>query len=118
MIKLKPYFNYSDERGQLYGIIQKGIWKEINHITSSAGSIRGNHYHKKTLELFYIISGTIEVFIKNLRNGKETSFNVISGDIFIVEPYELHTFNIKTDSSWINMLSKRIDHNKPDIYRL
>ena len=53
-------------------------WKEINFICSEAGTIRGNHYHENTDELFIILEGKIKIILQNvlgkkdLENKKET----------------------------------------------
>lgn len=112
---LKSYFSKSDERGGFIGITQER-WAEVNFIETSANQVRGNHYHKETRELFFIISGDIEVTIKNLRSGEQTEQSFTKGDIFIIEPYELHTFRTRTDAQWINMLSRAMDQNNPDFH--
>ena len=58
MIKfINSYFQNDDNRGNIYGIINQSNWQEINIISSRKGSVRGGHYHKKTIELFFIIEG-------------------------------------------------------------
>ena len=116
MIKiLKPYFNFKDERGLITGIIQEGNWKEINIITSKKGSRRGDHYHKKSIELFIILSGKIRVHLSLIGNKEYTSKIVFTaGDVFIVNPMTTHTFEILEDSKWINALD-RIE--KDDFYK-
>jgi len=67
MIKiLEPYFLFEDERGFLKGLINFGNWHEINLIYSQANSIRGNHYHKETEEIFIILEGKIKVTLPPL----------------------------------------------------
>ena len=114
---LKSYFSKSDERGGFTGITQE-TWAEVNFIETSADQVRGNHYHKETRELFFIISGDIDVTIKNLRSGEQTEQSFTKGDIFIIEPYELHTFHTRTDAQWINMLSKAMDQSNPDFHHV
>lgn len=100
-----------DERGKILGITQD-IWQEINFIQSKKGAVRGNHYHKKTHEGFYVISGKIKITVTNINSKKNLDFEAKSGDIFVIEPYELHTFLALEDSSWINMLSKSMKENE------
>ena len=101
--------NYNDERGTITGIIQSGVWQEMNYITTRSGVVRGNHYHKKTQELFFIISGQIRITIYDVnKNDSANIFIAKTGDAFIIQPYEVHRFETQTDSSWINMLSSPI----------
>ena len=116
MRKLSPYLRMQDERGGFWGITQE-LWAEANFIETEAGQVRGNHYHKETRELFFIISGEIDIVVEGLRSGERTEMSVTKGDIFIIEPYELHTFHTKTDARWINMLSKPHDPENPDFHQ-
>lgn len=118
MKRLKPYVIFEDNRGVFLGITHDHIWKEINIIETFANTIRGSHYHKFTTELFYIIEGDIDVEIYNLKDiSQKIEFKAKKGDIFIVEPFEVHTFKVNIDSRWINMLSEILNKEAPDIYR-
>ena len=63
---LKPFHNFYDNRGEIKGIINEGNWEESNLIFSKKGSIRGNHYHKETTELIFLIEGKIEIILMDL----------------------------------------------------
>jgi mannose-6-phosphate isomerase-like protein (cupin superfamily) len=115
MQKFSPYINQLDERGGFWGITQEG-WAEVNFIETKADQTRGNHYHKETRELFFIISGEIEVTVDNLQSGEHTELLVSKGDLFVIEPYELHIFRTKTDAQWLNMLSKPFAQENPDFH--
>ncbi|MCA1614344.1 MAG: cupin domain-containing protein [Acidobacteria bacterium] len=116
MQRLSPYTTRIDERGGFWGITQES-WAEVNFIETAAQQVRGNHYHKETRELFFIISGEIEIVIDDLVSGAHSEMSVGKGDVFIIEPYELHTFRTKTDAQWINMLSKPLDEQNPDFHQ-
>lgn len=112
---LTPYMTKGDSRGTFTGIINTGVWEEINIITTEAECVRGGHYHKSTVELFYILSGEIEVEVSNDFCATETHL-VRAGSIFLVEPYEVHTFRCLTACTWINVLSKKMDESSMDFY--
>lgn len=118
MKKIKPYLIKQDNRGIFRGIMGDRTWEEVNYVETKKDTIRGNHYHKKTLEAFYIISGKIKISITNLKNKKQKELLVKKGDIFIVDPYELHTFKTLENSSWINMLSERMSDKNKDIHQI
>jgi len=124
MIEFIPnYFEHSDKRGSFLGLINFGNWKEINFICSEAGTVRGNHYHENTDELFIILEGNIKVILqkvlgkKDLEN-KQKTFNVKEGDVFLIKKNVNHIFEIIEHSKWINVLSQKIDKEKPDIHRI
>lgn len=89
----------------------------MNYIETKGGEIRGGHYHKETRELFFIIDGEIEIDIGNVAGSSTERYVVKKGDIFIVEPFEVHTFRCVTDSRWINVLSKRMNELAQDFHR-
>jgi len=120
---ISNYFEHSDKRGSFLGLINFGNWKEINFICSEAGTVRGNHYHENTDELFIILEGNIKVILqkvlgkKDLEN-KQKTFNVKEGDVFLIKKNVNHIFEIIEHSKWINVLSQKIDKEKPDIHRI
>lgn len=107
---------FTDFRGEIFGVINHGKWEEINYIESKSETTRGGHYHKLTLELFFILSGEIQVEIKNLKTQIKNEFIAQKGDAFLVEPYEYHTFYIQKDSAWMNALSLKMEKDTKDFY--
>lgn len=114
---ISPYFCFHDERGKMIGICNLKKWKEINYFSSQKGAIRGNHYHKRTLEGFFIIKGKIKVTLTNVVSGVRKKFLVDGEDIFLIKPGILHTFEVIENSSWINFLSRKVDQNDKDFYK-
>ena len=124
MIEFIPnYIKHSDKRGHFIGLLNFGDWQEINFICSEANTVRGNHYHENTDELFIILEGKIKIILqkvlgkKNLANYQKT-FNVKEGDVFLIKKNVNHIFEIIEPSKWINVLSQKIDGEKPDIHRI
>jgi dTDP-4-dehydrorhamnose 3,5-epimerase-like enzyme len=118
---LKNYVVKEDSRGIMKGLVNQGKWKELNFFSTFAGQIRGNHYHKKTDELFIILKGKIEIeWSKVDSKGKKiydlNKITVKMGDVFIIKRNTRHIFNIIEDSEWINGLSQKMDELNPDIY--
>ena len=114
---LEKYTIHEDTRGSFLGIINKYTWGEINFIQTRAGVERGNHYHRYTKELFYILTGEIQVDVKNIVDKAEHHFRATPHMAFIVDPYEIHTFTTIKDSTWLNMLSHRLDERSPDFFK-
>lgn len=122
MVKfIKHYFFHTDARGSITGLVQFDQWEEVNHILSVRGTVRGGHYHKEAKELFVILSGKIEVTTRNVKDGRLVEevdvVVVMTGDVFLVEPFVDHTFKCLEDSEWINLLSKKTDKDRMDIFR-
>ena len=112
-----PYKVNESSRGLFYGIVNIGIWQEINYIETKANQARGNHYHKLSTELFFIIEGEIDVEVKSIKGEIINNFRAIKGSIFLIEPFEIHIFKCRSDCKWINIMSNKINDNQCDIYK-
>ena len=55
---MQPDFEFENEKGKLTQLVREGF-RQVNVITSRAGSFRGGHYHKLNKEAFYIITGKL-----------------------------------------------------------
>lgn len=122
IVRLHDYFSHSDGRGAIRGLINTHDWGEINFITSDADQVRGDHYHRSSVEFFFIVSGEILVrswsLDAELKKGQESSTVVKAGDAFLVTPMTLHVFETLQPSTWINAMSPRMSDTGKDIHRL
>lgn len=118
--RIEQYFEHSDLRGSIKGLVNLGTWREVNLINSDAGAVRGRHYHKLTEECFVILSGKILVkFRKPTAGIPDLTAEMIfqAGDVFIVNPLVEHTFEILEKAQWINLLSVAMDSENSDFYK-
>jgi len=113
---VQPYFCSVDERGAMLGIFQGYKWEEINYVESTKGSVRGNHYHKETTEGFFVIDGKIKVTLVNMTKDSKRTFVAKKGDIMLIKPDTIHTFEMLENSKWINILSKPLSEKPKDIH--
>jgi dTDP-4-dehydrorhamnose 3,5-epimerase len=119
LISIQPY---EDKRGSLKKILMKSQLEgnkqieEVYLLYSENGSVRGNHYHKKTLEYFVIVSGKAKVALKNLDTGILEEINISSSDNLIlkVPPYVVHAFKNEEDLPLIMLAISSKEYNKLD----
>lgn len=78
--RLKPQF--TDERGSIFDLIEEQVG-HVGLITSNKGAVRGKHYHKKSTQFTFLLSGKMEFFTKDLRHN-DSKIKLI-----ILEPYDL-----------------------------
>jgi len=120
IIRVEHYFTHRDSRGSITGLINDGVWKEFNIITSESDIIRGNHYHKHTTELFMILEGCIKVKTQYVHDGQligEISEDKVhANDVFLIRPLINHTFEVLEASRWINVLSEKMDEENLDMF--
>ena len=50
MKKIKLSINYKDKRGLITDLLEKKTINAVTLITQKKGTVRGNHYHKKTIQ--------------------------------------------------------------------
>lgn len=114
---LTPEFNLENEKGRLTQLVSGG-WNQYNVIISPKGCIRGNHYHKTNKEAFYMIKGKIRLILE--MDGRKEEYIFQEQDMFMVSPYQNHTFEYLEDTILVSMydIGVEMDGGKMDIYTL
>ena len=95
-IKKKLLPNFKDKRGEIIDIIENEKINSVTIITFSKGAIRGNHYHKKTIQWNYVLDG--EVIYYSETNNKKSRVTMRAGDLSVSYPYQKHAFKSQTKS--------------------
>ncbi|MFH1899031.1 MAG: cupin domain-containing protein [Patescibacteria group bacterium] len=72
--------------GFLIDIIKTG---KFGIVKAENIGITGRHYHKKTTEVYYLLSGEIVVEVKE-KNKKEKKVKLEAGDVLVLQPYDIH----------------------------
>jgi len=114
---IKPVF--SDERGVVTDIVEDKDINSVTILTSKKGSIRGNHYHKKTTQYAYVAEGKFKVFTQS--GDMEIESRIIGkGDLVINPPNEKHAFLALEDSTLLACASgvRAGKHYEDDTFRL
>ena len=104
---LSEEFSHEDSRRKITQLFTADI-KQVNVYEAKKGSILGNHYHKETIEYFYIMRGSV---IYNEGRVFET------GDLFVVYPQEIHKIECVTDTKLMTFLTKPYSEKEPDIWK-
>lgn len=116
MVKImEPDFKFQNDTGLLVQLVHDG-WKQINVLYSNADSVRGGHYHKINHEAFYVVKGKLKLILEMNGNIEEHIF--IESDMFMISPYQKHTFAFTEDAIMVSMYDigvERSDGTK-DIY--
>lgn len=87
VIKLKTSFE--DDRGQITDLLEDEEINSISLITFKKGVVRGNHYHEKTFQWNYLLSGKIKL-VTQMPNGKRVEIIMNKGDLSVTVPMEKH----------------------------
>lgn len=104
---LEAEFVHSDSRRRL-SQLATADFKQLNHYEAKRGAILGDHYHKDTIEYFFLVKGTV------LYNEEKV---INKGSMFVVHPRENHKIECLTDVSLITLLTKPFDKENPDLWQ-
>lgn len=104
---LDPESTHSDARRKLTQLFTYDI-KQVNLYEAKSGAVLGNHFHKETIEFFYVVEGTLDYNLEKL---------IEEGEIFVVYPSETHTLTCITDVKLMTFLSKPYTPEEPDIWK-
>ena len=86
---IKLPVSFKDERGVIVDLIQDENINAVTILTFVKGAVRANHYHKKTFQWNYLISGKIRIVTKVL--GKKLKKVIMNpGDFILTVPNERH----------------------------
>lgn len=122
LILVKPYV---DSRGMLLKIfrhsqLREGNVGEIYVLYTNPGCIRGNHYHKLTLEYFAVLSGAASIALKNIDTGDLEMMELTAWDnrILKVPPGIAHALKNETELPLIILAvsTREYDEHDPDTY--
>jgi dTDP-4-dehydrorhamnose 3,5-epimerase len=118
-LKISPYEDY---RGQLKKIAKKSMLnegqeiQEIYVLYSNKGTVRGNHYHELTTELFTVVSGEAKMaFVEINKNNTEIITIKASDNITIkVHPNIVHAFKNELEEPLIILAVSLKEYNPQD----
>ena len=103
IINLKPAF--SDSRGDITDLIDGNEINAITYISFAKNAVRGNHYHKRTIQWNYVISG--EILLVTQIPGFEIVEKILTkGDYVVSYENERHALKGISDYSEVLIFTK------------
>ena len=106
---LTPDFVVTNPKGTLAQLCHEG-WKQVNVLSSPAGSSRGNHYHKDNLECFYVVSGQIKVVFTTIDKSESEERIFTEGEMFAILPNVVHSLDSVTDTVMVALYDKGVEN--------
>lgn len=90
--------------------------EEVYILYSNTNSIRGNHYHKKTVEYFTVVSGKATVALKDLNSGILERLIILAEDNLVlkVPVNTVHAFRNDAEQPLIMLAISSKEYNKFD----
>lgn len=123
MIKTSKLRVYSDDRGSLAENTLQEVMANSEHFfisKSIPNIVRGNHYHKRKEEWFYIIKGKAEIAVEDIDTKERETITVSADDNILVkmEPLKAHAIKSIGDEEMIllALINEVFDQEDPDTY--
>lgn len=116
LFRRKPAF--TDARGAITDILDGVPLNAVTIITNKKGAVRANHYHKKTVQYTYVLTGRVKYVSKGKRGT--TTAVLKPGDLAVSPPNESHATQALTDATFLALahgLRHGRDYEK-DTFRL
>ena len=112
-----PVARHSDERGFFSETARFGAFplefRQSNHSHSRAGVLRGLHYHLDQADLWYVVSGTAQVALVDLRAAppKVATLTVDGSNpcTIYIPPKVAHGFLALTDVDLVYLVTREYD---------
>lgn len=97
---IKPEF--LDDRGGITRILDDENFSvhSVLYITSKAGTVRSNHYHKTDAHYCYLLSGKAEYYERPV-DGNDSSIehaSLVAGDMVFSDSMIIHSFKFTEDT--------------------
>lgn len=124
LLTLNPY---QDERGMLKKVLMISQMEgeqieEVYLLYSAPGSVRGNHYHKKTVEYFTVVQGTAQAVLMDMATGQRMTMEITAQDdkVLKVPAGVAHAFVNPKDQELILLAisSAQYDSLNTDTYKM
>ncbi|GEM_PF-340622 len=117
VLKRNPVFE--DERGKIIDILENEPIEYVTFILSKKGTVRGNHYHKKSIQYTYVLKGKLKLLTQ--MPGRKIKTKIVkSEDLIFTPPTERHAL-IALEDSELLILTKGLRggrYYEKDTYRL
>ena len=86
---------HNDTRGNIVDLFYNETINHVAKVKSEPNVLRGNHYHKKTIQHMLMIQGSLEYWYKPVDSEDPPKMVLAEvGDIISTEPFEIHALKI------------------------
>ena len=107
--KIQPAFR--DQRGVISDLLNRNI-SHVGLITTAAGAVRASHYHRKSHQYSYILSGSFEVLTAPVKSPRKvTRHRVRAGELISIAPGIIHRFKAIKRADMVDMISESRSRN-------
>lgn len=108
-----------DSRGTIQDLLTGIDINAVTIVTFTPGAIRGNHFHKETIQWNYCLEGEIRYVAQSINGNKEECI-LRKGDFIVTKENESHALQGITDSKLLVLAKgpRAGEAYEDDTYRL
>lgn len=93
--------NFQDDRGTIRDIFVHDPKDTCTIIFSKKGAVRGNHYHKLSVQYTYVVSGQLTMLSQKVGEQKVEKHILREGDLMTHDPMEAHAMTADEDTLFL-----------------
>ena len=111
---------FEDERGSIQTLVDGGI-HSVQIITSKAGSVRANHYHRHDSHHMYVVKGSMRYYHRPVGDSTAPTWVYVKeGQMVFTPPMMEHAVEFIEDSVFLNITGMPRDQGtyEDDIVRV
>jgi len=111
---------FTDARGVIQNLLLTPL-SSVAIITSKAGTVRSNHFHKTDWHYLYIISGSMNYYERDIEGSSDVKpLLVTAGQMVFTPPLQVHKTEFLEDTVMISFAKNIRDHehHEEDLVRV
>jgi len=102
-----PLESHADDRGMINDIFYNTAINHVAIIDSKPGVLRGNHYHKETVQHMLMTKGSLEYWYKPVDSNEPARMMLAKeGDLITTPPNEIHALVITAEGNQFIVFSE------------
>jgi UDP-2-acetamido-2,6-beta-L-arabino-hexul-4-ose reductase len=94
---------FSDQRGDIYDILEDVDIAHVGMVTFKKGVVRGNHYHLISTQYSFVLEGSIKLTISSIDGSEKQEFTLQPGSLSTIPPQKVHTYEALTDARMLDL---------------
>jgi dTDP-4-dehydrorhamnose 3,5-epimerase-like enzyme len=94
----------ADSRGVASVFLRQSVSIQCaEHVSSAAGSVRGNHVHWEATEHLFITTGEVRLYVEDVKAGRREDIHLKAGALVVMRPGIAHAIVALTESTLISI---------------
>ena len=111
---------FRDKRGEITDLLNRHV-SHVGLITTAKGAVRASHFHRKSFQYSYILSGSFEVLTASVRTPRKVDRRIVkAGQLISIAPRTIHRFKALSRALMVDMISESRSGNayEDDVVRV